>query len=90
MRDLFRHIVPQQVIHWDMLGIELGLKEHLIATIASNNPDDKETCYLQILAYWLKNDRFATWSKLEDAVKKIKRLSTSCPVSTVKEGNHSY
>ena len=90
MRDVNRHIVEQQADHWEMLGLELGLKDYYIANISKDHLNRAMVCCRVMLQKWLDLDPYATWAKLDDAIKKIKLLSTSRSVSTVKGGNHSY
>ena len=82
VRDLNRHIVEQQAAQWERLGLELGLKDYHIANITKDHPKSSVTCCGVMLRKWLDTDPSATWSKLEDAVRKIKSLTTG-PVSTV-------
>ena len=93
MRDLHSHIVKQYAVHWERLGLELGLKDYHIANISENNachPRRVEVCCAAVLEQWLAIDPSATWAKLNDAIKKIKLPSTTTLVSTDKGGNHSY
>ena len=93
MRDLHRHIVKQYTVHWERLGLELGLKDYHIANISENNaghPRRVEVCCAAVLKEWPALDLSATWAKLDDAIKKIKLSLTTTPVSTDKGGNHSY
>ena len=85
MRDLNRHIVEQQAAQWEKLGVELGLKDYHIANISkdnAHNPNRSVTCCRAMLEQWLREIPSPTWSKLDDAIKKIKSLTTG-PVSTV-------
>ena len=70
------------------------MKNYHIANITENNASRKqrqvEECCSQMLQKWLEVDPLATWGKLDDAVKKIKLLSTTCPVSTNEKGNRGY
>ena len=78
MRDLNRYIVEQQAAQWERLGLELGLKDYHIANISKDNehnPNRSVTCCSKMLQIWLVIDSSATWSKLDDAVKKIKSLT---------------
>ena len=88
MRDLHSHIVKQYAVHWERLGLELGLKNYHIANISENNARHLrrvEVCCAAVLEQWLAIDPSATWAKLDDAIKKITSL-----VSTDKGGNHGY
>jgi len=80
MRDLTTHIVEQQAAHWERLGLELGLKDYQIANISKDNehnPNRSVSCCRVMLEQWLREMPFPTWSKLSDAIKKIKSLTTS-------------
>ena len=74
MRDLHSHIVKQHAVHWERLGLELGLKQYETDNISANNarnPKRVEACCVAVLEQWLKVDPSATWVKLDDALKKI-------------------
>ena len=93
MRDLHSHIVRQYAVHWERLGLELGLKEYETDNISANNAHHQkrvEACCAVVLEQWLREIPSPTWAKLDDAIKKIKLPSTTSPVSTDKGGNHSY
>ena len=93
MKDLHSDIVKQYAVHWERLGLELGLMDYHIANISENNarhPRRVEVCCTAVLQQWLDSDSSATWGKLDDAIKKIKLPSTTSPMSTDKGGNHSY
>ena len=76
MRDVNRYIVEQQAAQWERLGLELGLKDYHIANISKDHPNRSVTCCREMLQKWLHIDPSATWDKLDDAVKKIKSLTT--------------
>ena len=91
MRDLHSHIVKQYAVHWERLGLELGLMDYHIANISENNARHQnkvEVCCAAVLEQWLREIPSPTWAKLDDAIKKIKLPSTTSPVSTDKGGNH--
>ena len=93
MRDLHSHIVKQYAVHWERLGLELGLKEYETDNISANYAHHQkrvEACCAAVLEQWLREIPSPTWAKLDDAIKKIKLPSTTSPVSTDKGGNHSY
>ena len=88
MRDLHEHIVKQYAVHWEKLGLKLGLKTYDIDNISANyaySPRRVEECCTAVLLQWLKINPFPTWDKLNDAIKKI-----TSPMSTNKGGNHGY
>ena len=73
-------MVEQYAIYWEKLGLELGLKDFHINNIAENFASHKlrqvEKCCTAMLNKWLEIDISATWNKLNDAIKKIRRLPT--------------
>ena len=86
MRDLHSHIVNQYAVHWERLGLELGLKQYHIDNISANNachPKRVEACCTAVLEQWLREIPSPIWAKLDDAIQKI-----TSPVSTDKGGNH--
>ena len=86
MRDLHSHIVKQYAVHWERLGLELGLKKYDTDNISANNahnPRRVEECCTAVLEQWLREIPSPTWAKLDDAIKKI-----TSPVSTDKGGNY--
>ena len=82
MRDLNKYVVEQQAPQWETLGLELGLMDYHIAIIDKNHSNDSVTSCRMMLQKWLDTDPLASWSKLDDAVKKI-RSPMSGPVSIV-------
>ena len=87
MRDLHSNYVEQYAAHWERLGLELGLKNYHIANISKNNPKSAEECCVAVFEKWLREIPSPTYDKLDDAVKNIKRSSTT---RHGKEGNHGY
>ena len=93
MRDLNRYIVEQQAAQWERLGLELGLKDYHIANISKDNehnPNRSVTCCRVMLQKWLDMDPSASWSKLDDAVKKIKSLTTGSLSTVSSHSTGSY
>ena len=79
MGDLHTHIVIQYAAQWEMLGLELGLKQNDIAKISENNachPRGIELCCAAVLKEWLRKFPSPTWDKLDSAIKKIKQSPT--------------
>ena len=88
MRDLHSHIVKQYAVHWERLGLELGLKKYDTDNISANNahnPRRVEECCTAVLEQWLREIPSPTWNTLDHIIKKI-----TGPISTDKEGNHGY
>ena len=74
--DLYSDVVPKYAIHWEDLGIKLGLKKHDIATISQNNaynPNRTVDCCKSMLNKWLEIDCSATWDKLRNAIGTISK-----------------
>ena len=72
-RDLHRYVVEQQAALWDSLGIELGLAQYHIDNIARDHSNESVTqCCAKMLQKWLDIDPFASWRKLDDAVRRIR------------------
>ena len=72
--DLYKDVVPQYAIHWEDLGIKLGLEKHHIDTISHNNaynPNRTVDCCKSMLKKWLEIDCSATWDKLRNAIRTI-------------------
>ena len=86
MRDLNRHIVEQQAAKWEILGLELGLQDYHIANIAKDHPNRSVISCRAMLQKWLDIDLSASWNKLDDAIKKIKSMTTRL-VSTIKHSD---
>ena len=51
-------------IKWQSIGVQLGLKWNSIAIIAKNYPRDVETCFLNLLSFWLDNTEQPTLESL--------------------------
>ena len=72
--DLLNRIVCKYAVHWEKLGLELGLERYHIDSILYNNkhnPNRAEDCCTAMLKQWLKEIPSPTWGKLSDAMKKI-------------------
>ena len=88
MRDLHSYVVVQYAVHWERLGLELGLEDYIIKNISENNarhPNRVVVCCVAVFEHWLKEIRGPTWGKLDEVIKKI-RSSTTGPVLTVRSG----
>ena len=88
MRDLHSHIVKQYAVHWERLGLELGLKDYHIANISANNahnPRRVEECCIAVLEQWLRKNPSPMWDTLDRVIKKI-----TSPICTNEGGNHGY
>ena len=90
MRDVNRYIVEQQAAQWERLGLELGLKNYHIANISKDNPNRSVTCCREMLQKWLDFDPSASWNKLDDAIKKIKSLTTGSLSTVSSHSTGSY
>ena len=81
--DLLSRVVYKYAVHWEQLGLELGLERYNIDTISYNNkhnPNRAEDCCAAMLKQWLREIPLPTWGKLRDAIKKI----------TSKTGNYCF
>ena len=88
MRDLHSYIIKQYAVHWERLGLELGLHKYNTDNISVNNahhPNRVEVCCAAVLEQWLREILSPTWDKLNDAIKKI-----TSSLSTNKGGNHGH
>ena len=71
---LDRIVHEQYAIHWEKLGLKLGLADHQIEAISYNNkhnPNRVEDCCTTMLKKWLKEVPSPTWGKLNNAIKEI-------------------
>ena len=78
LASLYTHVVPC-IIHWEHLGVHLGLEPHHLGYISKNhahNPDRTNDCCRDVLMKWLELECSPTWGKLEDAVNTIENLLT--------------
>ena len=76
MGDLYTEVVHKRyVVHWEELGLKLGLTNDQIETISYNNqhnPKRAQNCCTAMFKEWLRVDPAPTWGKLSDAVHEIK------------------
>ena len=56
-------MVPQYVPYWRTTGLLLGVSGLRLEIINMNFPSVNEKCF-QMLLYWLRTDRSATWKTL--------------------------
>ena len=87
MDELLPNIVEQYAVHWEELGLKLGLKDYHLANISENTAGRQsrqvETCYKRVLQKWLQLDPSPTWGKLDDV---IVSLTTAPLQSTGNQG----
>ena len=72
--DLLSRVVYKYAVHWEQLGLELGLERYHIANISYNNkhnPKRAEDCCAAMLEQWLREIPSPTWGKLSDVIKNI-------------------
>ena len=75
MPNLLTCVVKWYAIHWEVLGLKLGLADHQIAEISYNNkynPNRTQDCCVAMLTLWLKAVTSPTWGKLRDAINEVK------------------
>ncbi|XP_065889566.1 uncharacterized protein [Dysidea avara] len=74
--ELHRDVVPKYAVHWEDLGVMLGLKDYDISVISRNhsfNPNRTIDCCKSMLKKWLETDTGATWGKLRDAINTVNK-----------------
>ena len=85
--DLLTNVVEQYAVHWEELGLKLGLKDYQLANISENNANRQsrrvETCCRDMLEKWLREISSPTWGKLDDVIKSL----TTAPLSNHPKGN---
>ena len=54
---------------WKELGQQLMITPAALKTIQVNRPGEPNICLLDIVSWWLRSDKEATWEKLVEAVK---------------------
>ena len=69
---LLRELLPI-ALHWEDLGILLGIDSDLLNIIASDNlHDSKKKCLCELLQIWLKKySPPPSWTAIADAVDKL-------------------
>ena len=53
------------------LGIYLGIKEHELEIFEKNYPRDIKRQKIEVMKYWLRNNRDCSWEVLANAVEKM-------------------
>ena len=75
MGDLYTEVVHKRyVIHWEELGLKLGLTDYHIESISYNNkrnPNRAQDCCTAMLKEWLRVAPSPTWGRLSDAINEI-------------------
>ena len=56
---------------WELLAIQLGIPYHVVQQICAEC-QDVDKCKLRLYAYWIDNDKNASWEKLASALHIIK------------------
>ena len=75
MRDLNRYVAKEYATDWWDIGLELGLKLHLLKNIKKDNPQQCVMCFQETLDSWLQLNPKATWKILEIALTNVRRQS---------------
>ena len=71
LRDLMQlEITPE----WYLLGLELGLTEHTLNVIESDNHGNSSTCKRKMFSKWLLSNKDASYTSLVDALVKIDKV----------------
>ena len=73
MRDLNRYVTKRFARNWKDIGIELGIKAHILDNVEINHPLNCEDCFKDTLEKWLKSDTNAMWRTLEVALTNVRR-----------------
>ena len=60
-----------EVLEWDELGVELGLKTYKVQAIERNKRGDVGQCKMAMLDQWLRSDTAANWEKVIEALKRM-------------------
>ena len=74
MRDLHTRIIDKYAVHWEKLGLILGLADYRIETISNNNKHNSnrtKDCCIAMFREWLRDVHLPTWGKLYDAIDEI-------------------
>ena len=75
MGDLLTNVVQQYAVHWEELGLKLGLEEYHINNINEDNANRRdrqvETCCTDMLKKWLREIPSPTWGKLDNVIKSL-------------------
>ena len=78
--ELLIHVVEQYAVDWKKLGQYLGLADYKINNIAENNDNTHhkvQKSITDVLQLWIDNGVSPTWGKLNEAIMKIKKYTTS-------------
>ena len=75
---------------WYDFGVELLQNEYIdqLNIIEKNHPGDVQKCCTEMFKYWLQIDTEATWNKLIDALKEIRKNELAKKVENVIEGSY--
>ena len=71
LTDIHNHIVPIWAPRWRMLGVHLGVDDHIMRIIEHDHPCNCLMSCSMILKHWLEQSPGATWSSLYDVLDKI-------------------
>ena len=76
MRDLSRYVIKKYASDWKSIGLELGLDNHLLKNIKSDNPLNCVACLQETLEKWMDlNTEGVTWETLELALTNVNRAN---------------
>ena len=78
---------------WHDLGVHLlpNNCQVQLSIIKSNNRTDVKACSTEMFQYWLQVDITASWNKLIEALRKIKKYDLAQDISeNVLQGNSTY
>jgi len=74
------------VVKWDMLALNLGIKSGIIEKIEAEWPSNINKAKLKMFIYWVENDLEASWKKLTTALQNIDKLVLAKQISDKIEG----
>ena len=61
----------EQITDWRTLGHWLRVPILMLETIEQVNGHDLSCCKEEVLHYWIKNDKTASWKTLADAIESM-------------------
>ena len=65
----------QYSANWKLLGLLLQVQKNLLDVIERNNPRDVDTCMMEMLDTWLRNNPENPETELDDALMELQRTT---------------
>ena len=76
MKDLSRYVIKKYASDWKSIGLELGIDNHSLKNIKTDNPKDCVACLQETLEKWMEIDtEGVTWKILELALTNVNRAN---------------